>query len=77
MRIRSVTLALTCASLSIGAHETPSAPPVIERFLSKDEIPLTEYRAIRSLTASTRGGRMTASLVARTELTSSGCFDTR
>ena len=41
---------------------------LIDRFLEPDEAPLVSYRAFRHLTASTRGGRMTASVDAWTTL---------
>jgi hypothetical protein len=41
---------------------------LIDRFLEPDESPLVSYRAFRHLTASTRGGRMTASVDAWTTL---------
>jgi hypothetical protein len=41
---------------------------LINRFLEPDEAPLVSYRAFRHLTASTRGGRMSASVDAWTTL---------
>ena len=40
----------------------------LERFLGPEQSPLTSYRALRRLSAATRGGRMSAAIVAWTEL---------
>lgn len=47
----------------------------MQRFLGSNEPPLTSYRAQRTLTVSTMGGRMAASVEAWTWLDSSGRFD--
>ncbi len=41
---------------------------LVDRFLAPDDEPLTSYRALRRLTASTRGGRMRATVEAWTTL---------
>ena len=41
---------------------------LLDRFLEPDEMPLTSYRALRRLTASTRGGRLQAVVEAWTTL---------
>jgi hypothetical protein len=48
---------------------------VVRRFLATDTPALTSYRARRTLTASTRGGRMTASLDTWTWVDAAGRFD--
>ena len=45
-----------------------AASDLVDRFLAPDEQPLTSYRALRRLTASTRGGRMRATVEAWTML---------
>ena len=42
--------------------------PIVDRFLAPDGQPLVSYRALRRLTATTRGGRMMASIEAWTSL---------
>jgi hypothetical protein len=48
----------------------PAGPrtALLDRFLAPDDVPLVSYRAIRHLSASTRGGRMQASMVVVTTL---------
>ena len=41
---------------------------LVDRFLAPDQAPLVSYRAFRRLTASTRGGRMTAAIEVLTSL---------
>jgi hypothetical protein len=58
-------------SFAAGAalHAGESAPPAaLERFLGPEQSPLTSYRALRRLSAATRGGRMAATIIAWTEL---------
>jgi hypothetical protein len=78
--VRSIRGRLGLASLLVAAAIQPgaasSAPeetPIvrgefIDRFLAPDHDPLVSYRAFRRLTASTRGGKMSASLEAWTTL---------
>src|SRR5690349_3450606 len=47
---------------------------VLSRIWGPDEQPLTDYRALRHITASTRGGRMSASMDAWTSLDKNGKF---
>jgi len=74
MRLRLVlTLALVACAVATGvadvpAAKRPNAAAFLDRFLAPDEQPLVSYRAFRHLTASTRGGKMTASLDAWTSL---------
>jgi len=75
LRVR-LGLAFILATVVIqpGSAGTPVQQPagaygqLIDRFLAPDETPLVSYRAFRRLTASTRGGRMRASLEAWTTL---------
>ena len=74
MRKRLVlTLALVACAVATGVADVPpakhlSAAALLDRFLAPDDQPLVSYRAFRHLTASTRGGKMTASLDAWTSL---------
>jgi len=54
------------ANVPAGGHASTAA--VLDRFLAVDAQPLVSYRAFRHLTASTRGGKMTASIEAWTSL---------
>ena len=54
------------ANVPPSGHSTTGA--LLDRFLAPDDQPLVSYHAFRHLTASTRGGKMTASLDARTSL---------
>jgi hypothetical protein len=69
--LTSVLVALAVAS---GAANVPmqqragSTGAFLDRFLAPDDQPLVSYRAFRHLTASTRGGRMRASIEAWTTL---------
>lgn len=61
--------AIQPGAASSGPVETPIARGAfIDRFLAPDHDPLVSYRAFRRLTASTRGGKMTASMEAWTTL---------
>jgi hypothetical protein len=68
----ALTFALIALAVTSGTAYAP-APQVakstialLDRFLAPDDQPLLSYRAYRHLTASTRGGKMTASLDAWT-----------
>lgn len=63
------TIAICATGNSHAADEL-----TVPRFLESDKPPLTSYRAKRHLEASTRGGAMTASLDAWTELLPDGSF---
>ena len=67
------------AASSSGRDETTqnteeAAIETLERFLNSGQPPLVSYRARRVLTASTMGGRMSASLEAWTTLDPNGTF---
>ena len=49
-----------------GAPASMSREAVVERLVTPDARPLVQYRALRYLTAATRGGRMAGELVAAT-----------
>jgi len=66
---------LALAAVPLGMARAQVPPPdarahggLIERFLEPDDPPLVSYRAFRHLSASTRGGRMNASIDAWTSL---------
>jgi hypothetical protein len=65
---------LATAAIHLGSAATPAQQPsgahgqLIDRFLAPDETPLVSYRAFRRLTASTRGGRLSAAIEAWTTL---------
>jgi hypothetical protein len=64
-----VAAAIQPGAATSGPEETPIARgEFIHRFLAPDHEPLVSYRAFRRLTASTRGGKMSASLEAWTTL---------
>src|SRR3954465_3525263 len=73
MRKRCVlTLTLVALAAATGVANVPPAPArvgnVLDRFLAPDEQPLVSYHASRHLSATTRGGKMSASLDAVTSL---------
>jgi len=86
MRVLAVFVCVLSASLvaskttvaeanRAGNHIAQLAPDeLVGRFLASATPPLTSYKARRTLTASTRGGRMTASLEAWTSVDASGQF---
>src|SRR5262245_32604315 len=57
-----------------AAAGVAAAPDIVAKFLDSDS-PLTSYRARRTLTAATRGGKMQASLTAWTSLTPAQGFE--
>jgi hypothetical protein len=68
-----LALAFVASAVATGIANVPpsghsSTAALLDRFLAADERPLVSYRAFRHLTASTRGGKMTASLDAWTSL---------
>ena len=79
-------LALTVGVCTMSLHAAPSsgssaaagsaraADVLLDRFLHSDRPKLTSYRAYRRLEASTMGGKMQASLEARTYVDSEGRF---
>jgi hypothetical protein len=59
----------------LSVEQTPAVrAEFIDRFLAPDDVPLVSYRAFRHLTASTRGGKMSASIDAWTTLDPTGGF---
>lgn len=78
MRLASLPAVGTLAvALSTGyaqepVEKTEGRTPAIDRFLSGHEAPLSSYRAVRTLRAETRGGKMRAALEATTTLDASG-----
>ena len=63
------SLAMTLVSAgSVTQVSTEARAAILDRFLAPQQQPLVSYRAFRRLTASTRGGRMQASLEAWTAL---------
>jgi hypothetical protein len=69
----SVLLSLNLFANSGGTSAgTLSREAVVERLIAPDARPLVQYRALRYLTASTRGGRMAAELVAATTFDEQG-----
>jgi len=64
---------VACGAGAIGSANVLVQPPagrvtLLDRFLAPDDQPLVSYRAFRHLSASTRGGRMHASIDAWTTL---------
>ena len=70
-RLALVALAAACVSFPVvraSARVEPGAGAAVDRFLARSVPVLTSYRAVRHLSATTRGGKMQASLTARTHL---------
>jgi len=68
-----VVLGMTTLGTALFANIPNQGPArsglgLVDRFLAPDEAPLVSYRAFRRLTASTRGGRMTAAIDVATSL---------
>ena len=60
---------------ALPVEQTPAVrAEFIHRFLAPDDVPLVSYRAFRHLAASTRGGKMRASIDAWTTLDPTGGF---
>jgi hypothetical protein len=73
----ALTLLLSSASLIATSHIDLAPLPretVLARLWAPDEKPLVQYKALRHITASTRGGRMSASMEAWTSLDEAGRF---
>jgi hypothetical protein len=69
------SLAMTLVSAgSVTQVSTEARAAILDRFLAPQQQPLVSYRAFRRLTASTRGGRMQASIEAWTALDPAGGF---
>jgi hypothetical protein len=69
-KVAALTLALLAAAVMPASAQkaAPHAVALLDRFLQPDDQPLTSYRAFRHMTATTRGGKMSASLDAWTSL---------
>jgi hypothetical protein len=65
---RRLTLTVVLAALAVMPVFAQSTTTLLDRFLRPDASPLVSYRAFRHMTASTRGGKMHASLDAWTSL---------
>ena len=64
-----VMLGMVTASANIPSQgQVSGGPGLVDRFLAPDQAPLVSYRALRRLTASTRGGKMTAAIEVMTSL---------
>jgi hypothetical protein len=65
-----VVLGMTLTAFANIPSQGPvrSGTGLVDRFLEPDQAPLVSYRAFRRLTASTRGGRMTAAIDVSTSL---------
>jgi hypothetical protein len=61
-------------SAATGPYAMSGSAELVERFLAAGAPPLATYRARRTLTASTRGGSMTASVEAWTSVDTNGKF---
>jgi len=72
-RLAVLTLALL-ALAALPAVAQSRSLTLLDRFLQPDDRPLTSYRALRHLVATTRGGKMSASLDAWTSLDPRGRF---
>jgi hypothetical protein len=75
MRVRfGLACIFAMAAVQLGSANVPvqqsggGRGEFIDRFLAPDEMPLVSYRALRRLTASTRGGRLRATIEAWTTL---------
>jgi hypothetical protein len=66
--LAAASIALAVAALHAAPQDPAARPPIVQKFLTADGDTLTSYKAIRRLTATTRGGRMRATLEARTTL---------
>jgi len=60
--------AMLAALLFLGALVQPAANTLVDRFLIPDTAPLTSYRAVRHLHASTRSGKFSADMEVVTSL---------
>jgi hypothetical protein len=67
-----ISLAMTLVSAGSVTQVSTARAAILDRFLAPQQQPLVSYRAFRRLTASTRGGRMQASIEAWTALDPAG-----
>ena len=73
MRSLAVAAAFAAACISLpvvrlSATPEPAVDAAVDRFFARSAPVLTSYRALRQLSATTRGGKMQATLTARTHL---------
>ena len=71
MRLRAALTLVLLALVGlpvVAQNAAPNADRLLDRFLAPDAPPLISYRAFRHMTATTRGGKMRASLEAWTSL---------
>jgi hypothetical protein len=61
-------------ALQITAYDNPPMDAAVTRFLTRSDVPLASYQATRRLSATTRGGRMRASILVQTQLDPEGGF---
>jgi hypothetical protein len=59
---------LVLLALAVAPALAEKTTPLLDRFLAPDRQPLVSYRAYRHITASTRGGKMSATIEAWTSL---------
>jgi hypothetical protein len=67
----AAAFAAVCISLPVvrlSATPEPAVDAAVDRFFARSAPVLTSYRALRQLSATTRGGKMQATLTARTHL---------
>jgi hypothetical protein len=73
--LAAASIALAVAAMHAAPQAPAARPAIVQKFLTAEGDTLTSYKAIRRLTASTRGGRMRASIEARTTLEPASGFN--
>ncbi len=69
LTVAFISVAVATGVANVPPSKSPANPgALLDKFLAPDDQPLVSYRAYRHLAASTRGGKMTASLGAWTSL---------
>lgn len=66
--LAAVALSLPAAHLAARTEPEPAMGATVDRFFARSAPLLTSYRSLRRLSATTRGGKMQATLTARTHL---------
>jgi hypothetical protein len=69
-----IVLGAAVAATPLASQEAVDRAAVLERFLASEGTSLVSYKALRKLSVVARGGKMQASLTARTSLDSEGGF---